>query len=114
MTNEALLIARFTRSMFGSVPRKVTYCKCHGTLFGAVPSGSDSLLLSAHASPPVQGWPNVASLTAPVRAPLTFAMVPVWNESSSVTWHLIVVPPPENSSDVQVSLVLDSLTDRVL
>ena len=83
-------------------------------MLGAVPRGSASVPLSAHASPPVQGWPNIALVMAPISDLATLAMVLVWNEPSRVSLHLMVEKEVVNSSAVQLALKLCSLVERVL
>src|SRR4051812_11411478 len=94
----------FIALMFGSIPVKLSYYMWNGSFWGAVPSGSASVPLSAQASPLVQGWATIALVIAPTREFATLAMVLPWKEPSSVILHLIVAVSDLKLIEVKVAL----------
>jgi len=82
-----------TVSMFGSLPVKPSYVKCHGgclTLCAVPPEQLSSL--------------KVILVRDPIRSPWTLGMVLEWKEPSMVTWHLMLTKDPASSSLDQVTL----------
>ena len=88
--------------MLGSVPVKLPYCTCHGSV--AVRTDIVPLLHE----------PDVALVTEPISDPPTFAIVDLCRLPSSVTLQLTVTPEKTNLADVQTALNVGSLSDSCI
>src|SRR5215207_23071 len=101
-----LLTKACREAMFGSVPVKPSYVRCHGSVLGEVVPLYLSTPLKVEPLPLVQvSCFAIAFVTAPARFLATLAMVLEWKDPSSVTLHLTVTTPGTlNSRLVNVSL----------